>query len=124
MVNLVKPGSSSVLGKPLNNTNVILVDENFEPIPAGVPGEISISGISVSNKEQKDQGFIRTGDFGRYTVDGEIEFLYRADRRIKVRSFIFDPHYIENFLQSDPYIQSAIVLLKKLADGKTMFTIA
>jgi amino acid adenylation domain-containing protein len=118
MINLVNPEFSSDMGKPLNNTNVILVDENFETVPAGVPGEIAISGISVSNKHQKDQGFFRTGDYGRYSINGEIEFLYRADRRIKVRSFIFDPHYIESILQNDPSIQNAIVSLKTLTDGK------
>ncbi len=89
MVDRVQAGAPVTLGQPIDNTHVVLVDEQFEPVPVGVPGEILIAGsglpavtvtcrrltaekfISRSIGGQNPDRFFRTGDMARYRPDGE-----------------------------------------------------
>ncbi|MEL6326074.1 MAG: amino acid adenylation domain-containing protein, partial [Cyanobacteria bacterium J06626_23] len=93
------------LGRPLSNVQVYLLDEHLQSVPAGIPGEVYIGGVSVSrgyiNRPQRTAiAFLpdpfssepgtrmyRTGDRGRYCLDGTIEFLGRRDHQVKLRGF-------------------------------------
>ncbi|HEU5375285.1 MAG TPA: amino acid adenylation domain-containing protein [Ktedonobacteraceae bacterium] len=129
------PSSWSVLppiGRPIANTSIYLVDESLQPVPIGVPGELCISGQCLARgywnrPELTASGFIpnpyatevdastsrmyRTGDLARYLPNGNIEYLGRLDRQIKIRGIRVEPGEIEAILAEYTGIHEAIVLL-------------
>ncbi|MBE9167114.1 thioester reductase domain-containing protein [Pleurocapsales cyanobacterium LEGE 06147] len=126
------------IGKPLPNTQVYVLDEQLQPIPIGVPGELYIGGVQVSRgylnrPELTKEKFIKnpfieqltsdnkhllpflykTGDRVRYLPDGNIEFLGRIDRQVKIRGFRIELGEIETKLQQHSGVQSAVVIAKE-----------
>jgi thioester reductase-like protein/amino acid adenylation domain-containing protein len=113
------------IGKPLPNNQVYILDEQLQPVPLGVPGELYIGGAQVSRgylnraeltKEKfvpnpfNDGQLYKTGDRVRYLPGSNIEFLGRIDRQVKIRGFRIELGEIENKLQQHPGIQSAVVI--------------
>ncbi len=93
----VMPGEGPVpIGRPLANTRFAVLDAAGQSVPAGVPGELYISGDNVARgylnrpeltaEKFGGRGF-RTGDLVRYRADGELEFLRRLDHQVKVRGY-------------------------------------
>ncbi|KAI0412784.1 putative polyketide synthase [Xylaria grammica] len=121
-ISLRKPlDSSRSAGRPYGNRYVCIIDENFLPVPAGVPGEICIGGAGLAlgylnNKVLTDQKFInidphppqlasqgwsrmyRTGDKGQISPDGTLEVLGRiaGDTQIKLRGIRIELQDIED----------------------------
>ena len=116
------------IGKPIENTTVYIVDPHGHPVPVGVPGEICIGGDAVAPGYWKRPGltelaFIpdglgrgprgllyRTGDVGRYRADGNIEFLGRRDRQVKLSGYRIELGEIESALGSHPDVSSAALV--------------
>ncbi|MBS2539632.1 amino acid adenylation domain-containing protein [Catenulispora sp. NF23] len=118
------------IGKPLPSYRVYLLDENLVPVPAGDSGEICIGGPGVAigylnRPELTAQKFIanpvladreysprvyRTGDLGRFTPAGEIEFLGRIDTQVKIRGYRIELAEIEQVLREDPAVENAVVV--------------
>jgi amino acid adenylation domain-containing protein len=87
------------IGKPIANTNIYILDEDKQELPAGMPGEIYISGVGLAKgyhkrRELTAEKFIanpfgtgkklyKTGDVGRWLADGNLEFLGRKDDQVK-----------------------------------------
>ncbi len=117
------------LGKPCENTEIFLLDENLKPVPEGEPGEIFISGICVAkgywnDEERTKECFIdnpfnpgkgeiiyRTGDLARLRPDGNYEFLGRKDDQVKYMGYRIELQDIEQALISLPAVQDAGVIL-------------
>lgn len=114
------------IGSPLANVVIYVLDENSQPAPFYVPGEICIGGIGVGAGYWRDQArtkaaFIadtisgkpgqlyRSGDLGRWLPDGNLEFLGRIDQQIKIRGNRVEPGEIESILCSDPTVNQAVV---------------
>jgi amino acid adenylation domain-containing protein len=126
----VQRGSSTepTIGKPIANTRVYVVNENAEPVPIGVAGEICIGGQGLarcylSRPEMTAERFIpdnlslnagarlyRTGDLGRYLENGEIEYLGRMDHQIKLRGYRIELGEIESALLRYPGVKEAVVI--------------
>ncbi|QWF79520.1 Pls/PosA family non-ribosomal peptide synthetase [Amycolatopsis sp. CA-230715] len=127
------PGRTVTIGKPLPTYSAFLLDEARSPVPDGHVGEICLGGPGVARgyvgrPELTADKFIehplsgggrlyRTGDLGRYTEDGEIEYLGRADAEVKIRGYRVDLGEIENILLADPEVSEAVAALVAPADG-------
>lgn len=114
------------LGRPIDNTAVYIVDAGGQPAPVGVPGEIWIAGAGVGLGYLNERGpgrfgedpfvpgqrLYRTGDRGRWTEDGRVEFLGRADSQAKVRGYRVDLREIEERLRDFPGVRKAAVMVE------------
>jgi amino acid adenylation domain-containing protein len=128
------PGEFAAIGRPIANTEMLILDKNGEPVPIGIPGELYIGGKGLAsgylnrpeltgvlfvdrtknsevNSEINDQRYYRTGDLVRYLPGGEIEFLGRIDNQVKIRGFRVELGEIEEVIKQFPGISNAAVLL-------------
>ncbi len=116
----------NVIGKPIANRQIYIVDEVMQPVPAGVAGEICIAGAGLaegysgSDAGEKDRfadspfdkgtRIYKTGDLGRWLFNGDIEFLGRKDEQLKIRGYRIEPAEIEKAMLSYPSVTGAVVL--------------
>ena len=116
-----------VLGRPLANTQVYILDKDLQPVPAGVPGEIHIAGDGVTCgylnlpeltaekfildpfSQKPNARMYKTGDMGSFLPDGRIEFLGRVDNQVKIRGFRIELSEIESVLARHPSVQDCVV---------------
>ncbi len=123
------------IGRPIANTRIYLLDRHGEPVPAGVTGEIHVSGAGLARgylqrpeataevftrdpwNRNPDARMYRTGDLGRYLPDGNIEFLGRNDFQVKIRGFRIEPGEIEACLLQHPSVRSAAVVAREDVAG-------
>ncbi|MFZ8201853.1 amino acid adenylation domain-containing protein [Alteromonas portus] len=112
-------------GKPLGNQAFYILNQYGEHCPVGVTGELHIGGDGVvreylNNPTQTQSHFIwhsglrqkiyRTGDLGRYLVDGTIEFCGRTDNQLKIRGFRVELGEVEKNLQAHPLVKKALAI--------------
>ncbi len=128
--------SSVNLGKPLNNTQLYILDRNNKPVPMGVPGELHIAGDGIARgylnrPELTEEKFIpnpfnpqsnnsqpynsgprmyKTGDLVRWLSDGNIEYLGRIDTQVNIRGFRIETGEIEVQLNQHPEIKDCVVI--------------
>ncbi len=123
------PGTSVPIGKPINNTHVLIVDKHKRLQPVGGAGELLIAGGSLARgylnrPELTMNKFIqvpflpgkrmyRTGDRARRLPDGNMEFLGRLDNQVKVRGFRIELGEIEAGLLKHEAIVDAVVIAKE-----------
>ena len=124
------------IGRPLANTQVLILDKHLHPVPIGVAGELCIGGQGLARAylrrpELTAERFVpnpwqdevpggklyRTGDLARFKPDGEIEFLGRLDQQVKIRGFRIELGEIEAALESHPNVKGAVVTARDCADG-------
>ena len=118
----VDPAFSRItVGRPIDNTQIYIMDEAGLPLPATVPGELCIGGRGVALgyhnlpeltaekfTDSPQLGRIyRTGDLARVLPDGDIEHLGRIDDQVKVRGFRIELGEIETVLQAHPDVDQA-----------------
>ncbi|TPG85648.1 amino acid adenylation domain-containing protein [Brevibacillus laterosporus] len=123
-----------VIGKPVENSQVYIMSQSGHLQPMGIPGEIYIGGDGVARgyfnrPELTDEKFIdnpfipggriyKTGDLGRWSSDGDLEFLGRIDNQVKIRGIRIELGEIERQLIEHPFITEAYVLDKKNKHGE------
>lgn len=127
-----KEWKSIPYGKPLENQGFIILNSEMERVPVWVPGELYISGHGVAKgyvneKEKTNASFIRisgtegivykTGDYGRYLPDGNIQFLGRLDNQVKKGGHRIELGEIESNLNRIPGVKQGIVTFKKEEAG-------
>jgi amino acid adenylation domain-containing protein len=123
------------IGRPIGNTSIYILDQELNPVPIGIPGEIYIGGAGLARgylnrAELTAEKFIvdpfrseagarlyRTGDRARYLSDGNIEFLGRLDDQVKIRGYRIEPGEIESALIQHPAVNEAIVLAREVIAG-------
>ena len=116
------------IGHPIANTQLHILDRELQPVPEGASGELHIAGDGVARgylnrPELTAERFIpnrfasdpsarlyKTGDLARYRADGNIEFLGRLDRQVKIRGVRIEPEEIETVLTQHPFVRSAFVV--------------
>ena len=125
----VRHGEPVMIGKPIANHRVYVLDQNHELQPIGVPGELCISGAGlargylnrddltwekfVPNPHEPGEIMYKTGDLVRWLPDGKLEFLGRLDDQVKIRGFRIELGEITQRLMEYPLIQDALVLVQK-----------
>ncbi|MBM2803365.1 MAG: amino acid adenylation domain protein, partial [Deltaproteobacteria bacterium] len=133
----VEPGGGSiVIGHPIDNTEIYVLDANLQPLPLGIEGDLFIGGLGVArgyrgNPSLTQEKFIRdpftgkpamrlfkTGDRARYLPDGSIEYLGRSDFQVKLRGYRIELGEIESVLTEHPAISQCIVVAKEEAAGE------
>ena len=115
------------IGKPLDNTKLYVVDQNFNRVPVGACGELLAAGYHVgagylNRPEKTAEVFIknpfdggeyenayRTGDVVRWREDGNIEFIGRRDGQVKIRGFRIELAEVEGVIREFPAVKDATV---------------
>jgi amino acid adenylation domain-containing protein len=135
----VKNGSGSVIGIPIPDLQVYILDENKNIVPNGCCGEIYVGGAGVANgyfkrndltKEVFLEDFInqidgnrlyRSGDLARYLQNGDIEYLGRIDHQVKIRGFRIELGDIEAKILEFPGVCEVVVIVREdTADDKRL----
>lgn len=125
------PGSQVMIGRPIANTQLYILDRAMHPVPIGVTGELCIGGVGVARGyfnrlELTAEKFVRdpfrkelgatlfkTGDLVRYRADGAIEYLGRIDHQVKIRGFRIELGEIEAILVQHLAIKEVVVVARE-----------
>ncbi len=136
LVQDIPAGATTVpIGRPISNTQIYLLDSQLQPVPIGTPGELYIGGDGLARgylnrPELTAASFIpdplsqapgarlyKTGDLARCLSDGNIEFLGRIDRQVKLRGFRIELGEIEAHLSQHSSVQQAVVIVREDSPG-------
>ena len=127
---LIERGATGepTIGRPISNSQVFILDDQLEPCPAGVAGELYIGGEGLARgylnrpaltaerfipnpfRDTAAARLYKTGDLARYLPDGKIEFLGRRDHQVKIRGYRIELTEIETVLNKFPDVREAAVL--------------
>jgi amino acid adenylation domain-containing protein len=132
------------IGKAIANTQIYLLDQNLQPVPIGVPGELHLGGTGLArgylnrseltaekfianpfdpplaplNKGgEKPSKLYKTGDLARYLADGSLEFLGRIDNQVKIRGFRIEIGEIEAVLSQYFLLAGNVVVAREDSAG-------
>jgi len=122
------------IGRPIDNIQLLVVNEHLQLQPVGLPGELCIAGDGLARgylnqPELTAQKFIdhpyadnqklyRTGDLVRWREDGHIEYLGRLDHQVKIRGYRIECEEIAYRMSVDPRVQDAVVVAHKDAQSE------
>ncbi|GAB4195320.1 MAG: hypothetical protein OHK0022_11980 [Roseiflexaceae bacterium] len=117
------------IGPPLPNRRAYVLDEQLQPVPIGVPGELYIAGHGLGrgywnrpdltaarflpDPFDAGQRMYRTGDRCRWLPDGSLDFLERVDRQVQIRGFRVELEEVEAALQAHPAVRAAVVAVRQ-----------
>ncbi len=124
------------IGRPIDNTQIYILDEHLQRVPIGVPGELHIGGAGLAKgylnqPELTADKFIphpfnnepgarlyKTGDLACYLPDGQIAFMGRTDHQIKIRGFRIEPNEIVSVLNRHPAVRASAVIAREDNPGE------
>jgi amino acid adenylation domain-containing protein len=116
------------IGRPIDNTEIYILDSELQPVPVGVSGELYIGGICLARgylnrddltrerfishpfSDQPKARLYKTGDLARFLPDGNIEYLGRIDEQLKVRGYRVEPGEVESMINQFPGVLETVVI--------------
>lgn len=119
------------IGGPIGNAEAYVLDEAMNIVPAGIPGQLHVGGAVLTRgylgrpgltaekfvphpfAERSGSRLYRTGDVVRWRSDGQLEFLGRADRQVKIRGIRVELGEVEEALRSHPQVGNAAVVVSR-----------
>ncbi|MCQ4635722.1 amino acid adenylation domain-containing protein [Anaerovorax odorimutans] len=115
------------IGRPLLNYTEYVVDSNGNLLPPGVVGELYIGGMGVARgyhdlPEMTAERFVefngeriyKSGDYARWTDEGDIVILGRTDHQVKLRGLRIELEEIENCIAEYPQMKAVVVVIRKI----------
>jgi L-arginine---[L-arginyl-carrier protein] ligase len=122
-----------VIGRPIANTQIYVLNCQLELVPIGVTGELYLAGDSlttgywqqaamtatrfVANPFSVGERMYRTGDLVRWNENGRLVFIGRSDNQVKVRGFRIELGDVESAIAALPGIANAVVVAEPFADS-------
>ncbi len=129
----LKADFSIPVGRAIDNVEVYILDQDLNPVPTGVSGELCISGAGLGRGYYNHAGLTaakfkkwerfsgkmlyRTGDIARLTEDGNVEYIGRIDNQVKIRGYRVELGEIEKTLEAHPEVTEAVVVDKLFENG-------
>ena len=128
-------GQGSVIGKPIPDLQLHILDEGMKPVPVGAEGEMYVGGAGVAKgylnrPDLTAQRFLsdpfsdrigarlyRTGDLARRLETGDIEYLGRMDHQVKIRGFRIELGEIESAIAGYPGVRDVAVIAREDTPG-------
>jgi len=123
----------AIIGQPIANRQVFILDEDGKPVPVGVKGEIYIGGKGLAqgylaNEEETNRSFIysslvngqrlyKSGDLGRWLYNGTIEFLGRKDGQVKINGYRVETGEVEQAMLNLEEVSDAAVITNRDKKG-------
>jgi len=119
----------TLIGHPVGNVRVEVLDSGGQRVPVGVPGELCVGGVQVARGYLNRPGLTadrfvpdrhgrpggrlyRTGDLARWLPHGRLDYLGRLDHQVKLRGFRIELGEIEAALAAQPEVRSAVVMVR------------
>lgn len=130
-----RAGEVISIGRPIANTQLYVLDQDQQPVPVGIIGELHIGGLGLARgylnrPELTSETFIsnpfndvstsrlyKTGDLVRYRPDGTLEYISRMDYQVKIRGFRIELGEIEALLNQHPGVRETVVLAQEKVQG-------
>ncbi|WP_165865889.1 non-ribosomal peptide synthetase [Lucifera butyrica] len=134
----VESGSGSMIGMPIPDLQVYILDENKNIVPNGCSGEIYVGGAGVAQgyfkredltrerfvddfiNPDRDGKLYRSGDLARFLHNGDIEYLGRIDHQVKIRGFRIELGDIEAKILEFPGVREVVVAVREDAGDKRL----
>lgn len=120
-----------LIGRPIANTQIYILDEKRQPVAVGEIGELYIGGdglalgyihrpeltqeyfVEISFRDHAEALLYKSGDLARLRADGNIEFLGRADQQVKIRGHRIELGEIESALRDHEAVRDAVVVVRE-----------
>jgi amino acid adenylation domain-containing protein/non-ribosomal peptide synthase protein (TIGR01720 family) len=130
VINQANLAAGSIIGRPLADLQVHVLDTQLRPVPIGVPGEMYVGGAGLAHGylhrpdltaerfipnpfgQQPGTRLYQTGDRARFHPEGALEYLARIDQQVKLHGFRIELEEIEAILRQHPAVQDAVVSLQ------------
>ncbi len=132
---ITTPETVSLIGRPLPEHHIYILDEAFQPVPVGIAGQLYVAGKGLArgyvNPALDQEAFIhhpaipgerlyRTGDMGLWTENGSIRFLGRKDAQLKWNGYRIEPGEVEKKILLYKDIADVVVTISGIAERRRL----
>lgn len=128
--------AADLIGRVIPGAEVYVLDQHFQPVPIGVPGQLYLGGAGLARgylnrPDLTSQAFIahpfrpgerlyKTGDLARYRPDGQLEYLGRLDHQLKIGGYRVELTKIETALGGHPQVRQTVVVPHPVGAGRQL----